>query len=125
MNRRRGRSPLPFRFFNRSFVSTPAAMNSAPSLPISDSSFSPLSSDEGDITQIHNCSRIASNLTAVFPTRTQLGNPRTSQPTTQGPPLFCFCLRVCDPQHTECDSPPVRMHAARQSQTCTLSSAIT
>ena len=44
MNRRRERSPVPFKFSSRCTVSTPTATNSTPSLPISDRSFSPLSS---------------------------------------------------------------------------------
>jgi hypothetical protein len=70
--------------------------------------------DEGDVAQVHDRSRIDSVLAALLPTRAQLGNPRTSQLSAEGPPLFCFCLRVCDPEHGEFGSPLVRLQAARQ-----------
>ena len=38
-----------------------------------------------------------SNLAAALPTRAQFRDPRTRQPAAQDPPLFGFCLCVCDP----------------------------
>jgi hypothetical protein len=75
----------------------------------------PLSSlvNEGDVTQIYDAAD--SHLAAAFPTRAQLGNPRTRQSSAERPPLFFLCLRVCDPQHYDLGSPLLRVHTSRQS----------
>ena len=114
MNRRSGRSPLVLQVFQQMLCvhSGCDEFRSAAS-HLRQKLFSALI-DEGDITQIHDSVRIGCGLATVLPTRAQLRNPWTRQLSAQRPPLFCFCSRVCDPQHGDSDSSRSEMHAARQ-----------